>query len=127
VLRRHLEMAKRDLTSRVYTDNEGNDYSMKMDAGVATEVGADLSLKVGGSDYDGTPPLPPMPTNLIPRHVIVSNAGDKRRVICLETSAQLFTGVETTITLQQLGSAALVYTRVRANHEKWKRRGDPTD
>lgn len=120
-------MAKRNLTTVVYTDDEGNDYAMKIDAAVFAQVGVSTNVKVGGSDYDGSPPLPPMPTNLIPRSVIVSNAGDKRRVICLESGSELFSGAETTIDLQQLGSAALTYTRVRANHERWKRRGDPTD
>jgi hypothetical protein len=120
-------MAKRDLTTVVYTDNEGNEYAMKMDAATFAQVGASTAVKVGGTDYDGSPPLPPLPVNLIPRHVIVSNAGDKRRVICLSPDSELFDGTETSINLQQLGSAALAYTRDRANHERWKRRPSSSD
>jgi hypothetical protein len=121
-------MALRNLTTVVYTDDEGNDYAMKIDASVFAQLnGGATAPLVGGSDYDGSPPLPPMPTNLKPRHVIVSNAGNKRRVICLSPTSDLFTGAETEIDLQVLGAAANTYTRSRKVSEAWKRRGDPTD
>jgi hypothetical protein len=120
-------MAKRDLTTRIYTDDDGNQYAIKIDASVAGQIGVSTNEKVGGSDYTGDPELPAMPVNLKPRHVVVVNAGDFRRVICLELGSELFTGVESTIDLQQLGSAALTYTRHRKNHEEWKRRGSPGD
>lgn len=125
-------MAKRDMQTVVYTDNDGNDYAMKIDKNVFTQETATPGVKIiGGSDYTGTPRLPAMPVNLIPRHVIVSNGTDKRRVICLEKTAPLFDAnhAEATndVSLQQLGSANLVYTVDRANGERWKRRGSSGD
>ena len=122
-------MANRNLTTVVYTDDEGNQYAMKMDAHTfGAELGDPAVKSVGGADYDGDPPLPPMPVNLRPRAVRVSAAGgNKRRVICLEPTAPLFVGTHTTIPLQVLGAADVTYTRVAKVAEQWKRRGDPND
>lgn len=119
-------MAVRDLKSVIYTDDFGRDYSTKMDAGVFGQAGASTNPKVGGADYAATPKLPPLPSNLKPRHVVVSAAGNKRRVVCLTSDADLFTGVETTINLPVLGAAAVTYTAFEAVAERYDHHDDPS-
>ena len=119
-------MAVRDLKSVIYTDDFGRDYACRMDAALFAQVGASTARKVGGSDYTGSPKLPPMPTNLIPRHVIVSNAGNKRKAICLTPTAELFTGVESTVTLQVVGTTPATYTAFEAVAERYKTHLDPS-
>jgi hypothetical protein len=119
-------MANRDLKSVIYTDDLGNDYATKMDAAVFAQVGASTDPKVGGADYTGTPRLPPLPRNMKPRYVLCSAAGNKRRVICLTKTADLFTGVETGINLQVLGAAAVAYTAYGAVGEFTGIKHDPS-
>lgn len=119
-------MAARDLKSVVYTDDYGRDYATKMDASVFAQVGASTDPKVGGSDYAVPPKLPPLPAELKPRHVIVSAAGrPKRRVVCLTKEADLFTGVETTINLPDLGGAAVAFTAYGPVAESGQIKHDP--
>jgi len=119
-------MAIRDLKAVIYTDDFGRDYACRMDAALFAQVGASTNRKVGGSDYAGTPKLPPMPTNMTPRHVVVSNAGNKRRVVCLEPTAELFDGTETTINLPVLGASAVTYTVFESVAERYHSHLDPS-
>jgi len=119
-------MAIRDMKSVIYTDDFGRDYSTKMDAAVFAQVGGDAAPKVGGADYAASPKLPPLPSNLKPRHVVVSNAGNKRRVVCLTPTASLFVGGETTINLAVLGASAVTYTAFEAVAEKYDHHDDPS-
>ena len=119
-------MAARNLQAVVYTDDYGRDYATKIDAAVFAQAGASTNPKVGGSDYDGTPRLPPMPAQLRPRHVIVSAAGrPKRRVVCLSPDSDLFTGVEGSINLPDLGGAAVAFTAYKAVAEEYPSNPDP--
>jgi hypothetical protein len=119
-------MAIRDLKSVIYTDEFGRDYACRMDAALFAQVGASTNRKVGGSDYAGTPELPPMPTNMTPRHVLVSNAGNKRRVVCLDPTSELFLGTETTVTLQVVGTTPATYNRFEKVSEKYHTHLDPS-
>jgi len=119
-------MAIRDLKSVIYTDDFGNNFATKIDAAVFAQNGGDSAPKVGGADYAAAPKLPPLPSNLKPRHVVVSASGNKRRVVCLTPTASLFTGDETTISLQVLGASAVTYTAFEAVAEKYTVHHDPS-
>jgi hypothetical protein len=119
-------MAVRDLKSVIYTDDFSRDYACRMDASVFGQNGGDAAPKVGGADYAASPKLPPMPTNLIPRHVVVSSGGNKRKVICLTPTASLFIGGETTINLPVLGTTAATYTVFESVAERYKTHLDPS-
>lgn len=118
-------MANRDLKSVVYTSDDGRDYAMKMDAATFAQGGG--TPYVGGADYDGSPQLPRYPANYRARYVTVSVAGNKRRVVCLTTTAPLWTGTQTTIDLQVLGAAAVTYTRYASTGERRPKQADPND
>lgn len=124
-------MANRDLQTVIYTDDQGHQYRMKIDKFVfqqQTALGVPL---VGGSDYTGASLLAPMPTNLRPRHVVVTNAGNKRRVICLSKNAPLYdtnhAEYANQVNLQVLGAAPTAYTTHRINGESYKRAGSKDD
>jgi hypothetical protein len=111
-------MATRDLKSVVYSSDDGRDYATKMDASVFGQETTPGTPDVGGADYDGTPELPPLPRSYKPRYVKVSSATHgKRRVICLDTSSDLWTGTVTTINLPVLGAAAVAFTRYGRTNE----------
>jgi len=119
-------MALRDLKSVIYTDDFGRDYACRVDASVFAQNGADSAPKIGGADYAASPKLPPMPDNLIPRHVVVSAAGNKRKVTCLTPTASLFVGGETTIALPVLGASPVTYTAFESVAERYKTHLDPS-
>ena len=120
-------MALRDLKAVIYTDDKGTDWATAIDAAVFAQTGTSTAVKVGGADYTGTPALRPLPKSIVPRHVVVSASGNKRKVVCLTAGSELFTGTETAINLQVLGASAVAYTRYRAVSEKDKERyRDPT-
>lgn len=109
-------MAIRDLKAVVYTDDSGKNWATAISADVFAQASGAL---VGGADYTGDPALDPLPRGLIPRSVTVSNAGNKRRVVCLTSSGTLYTGAATTVDLYQIGAAAAVtYTRYKSNRER---------
>lgn len=119
-------MAARNLKAVVYTDDYGNNFATKIDAAIFAQTGTSTAVKVGGSDYDGTPRLAPMPAQLRPRHVIVSAAGrPKRRVVCLSPDSELFDGTESTIDLPDLGGAAVTFTAYLARDEIYPSNPDP--
>jgi len=119
-------MAIRDLKSVIYTDDAGNAFATKIDASVFAQLGTGGPPKVGGGDYAAAPRLPALPRNLRPRTALVSAAGNKRRVVCLTNTADLFTGTETTINLQVLGAGAVTYTAYGSVGEKYAIRHDPS-
>lgn len=120
-------MATRDMQNVVYTDDQGNEYKTKVAADVFSQVGASTEPKIGGRDLTGADGnLPVLPRQLKPRTVTVSAAGQApRRVVCLSADADLFTGVETTITLPVFNDAdGAAFTRYAASGER-KRSYDP--
>lgn len=123
-------MTIRDIKAVIYTADDGTAYQIGMDAALFGQAGGvnDPAPKVGGADYTGSPALPPIPRELVPRHVMVSNTGNKRKVVCLESTAGLFTaGGDTTVTLQLLGTTAATYTKYKAVSEHDKRHSrDPS-
>lgn len=119
-------MAARDLKAVIYTDDYGNTFATKTDAAIFAQAGASTDPKIGGADYTGVPELAPMPAQLRPRHVLVSAAGrPKRRVVCLSPDSELYTGVETTIDLKDLGGAAVTFTRYKKHAEVYPSNPDP--
>ncbi len=114
-----------DIKSVVYTTDSGKQYNVGIDAAVFAQVGASTARKVGGADYTGTPALDPMPRNLRPRTVTVSNGSKKRRVLCLTPTAELFTGTETAINLTDGAGATGTYVRYRATGERYQFARDP--
>lgn len=109
-------MAARDVQAVVYTDDNGTDYVTGQSADVFAQG------KTGGADYTGTPQLEGLPRTLRPRGVYVTNGTRTKFVVCLESTADLYTGAETTIDLLELGSAtALTWTRHKPRGERQQR------
>ena len=108
----------------VYTSNAGHDYVTGMNSEVFSQLNAGgTAPKVGGSAYDGTPRLDVLPRNLRPRTVQVDDgAGYTRDVVCLTTDAPLWTGAETSITIEDSDGAAHVCTVIGDRGEKQRRR-----
>lgn len=108
----------------VYTSNAGHDYVTGMDSEVFAQNNAGgTAPKVGGSAYDGTPRLDVLPRNLRPRTVQVDDgAGYTRDVVCLTNTAPLWTGAETTITVEDSDGVAHVCTVIGDRGEKQRRR-----
>lgn len=114
-------MAIRDLKAVIYTADDGTQYQTAIDSTVFAQNTTGTRF-VGGADYAGTPLLPPLPRQIVPRHVAVSAAGDKRKVVILSTDGLLWTGDETAINLPVLGAAAVSYTVTKKVSEHDKRR-----
>ncbi len=117
-------MTIRNLQAVIYTADDGTNYATAMDSTVFAQAGGvnDPDPRVGGADYAASPHLPPLPRQIVPRHVVVSNSGNKRRVVCLEASAGLFiAGGDTTIALPVLGASAVTYTKYKSVSEHDKR------
>lgn len=119
-------MAARDLKAVVYTDDEGNDYQTWISADVFAQNGVSTNPKVGGADYTGSPKLGPLPAGLKVRGVYVLNGARRKFVVCLEKTSELYSGIETSIDLLELGSAAAIaWTRHRPKGEVLPRIGNP--
>lgn len=111
-------MAKRDLKSVIYTSDDARNFATKIDAALFAQVGVSTNPKVGGADYTGTPALTALPAKWRPRAAVVSEATHgKRYVVCLDKDADLYTGVETTVTLAVLGAAPATFTRIGIRSE----------
>jgi hypothetical protein len=110
------------ITPVVYTDDKGRDYVYGMDSEVFAQVGASTNPKVGGAAATSAQNNPPLPSSVKPRRVYMKNpAGNGRYVVCLEPTADLFTGVETSITLEDSDGVQTVYTRRKAHAEDFGR------
>lgn len=106
----------------VYTSDTTHDYVTGADSEVFAQVGASTQPKIGGADYDGSPALDPLP-NGRPRQVYMQSPGKKSRyVVCLTPDSDLYTGVETTLTLEDSDGASATYTRKGVLSEKFRRR-----
>lgn len=112
-------MALRDLKAVVYTDKYGRTYRTRIDAAIFAQVDGSGNPIVGGRDLVAADNIPPMPAQLRPRHVTVSNGTNKRSVVCLSDDAPLYMGAVSTINLQVLGGAAVAYNRIDAKAETW--------
>lgn len=119
-------MALRNLQSVIYTDKYNRTYRTRMDAAVFAQTTGDPAVPiVGGADLTPADNIPEMPAQLRPRHVVVSNGTNKRKVVCLTPDAPLFLGTVTTVNLQVLGGAAVAYARVDGKEEVWPSVSDP--
>lgn len=113
-----------DIQAVVYTDDDGNAFITGMDAEIFAQQGVALTPKVGGRDaVIGDALLPPMPRNLRPRRVRLVSAGLRPRyVTCLTQAADLWTGVETALTIEDSDGVGAVYTRWGTLGEKKRKR-----
>jgi hypothetical protein len=117
-------MAIRDLKAVIYHDDTGTQWLTAMDSTVFAQHGGDPDVRfVGGEDYAATPELPRRDRAIIPRHVRVAAGTDVRTVVCLDATAPLFVGTQTTIDLPVLGAAPVTYTVFKKVREVDKRRG----
>lgn len=114
-------MAIRDLKAVIYHTDKNEDFATAIDSTVFAQNTSGTRF-VGGADYAASPELPPLPRTIVPRHVMVSAAGDKRKVVVLSTDGLLWTGAETTVALPVLGGAAVTYTVYKRVSEHDKRR-----
>jgi hypothetical protein len=118
-------VAVRNLKSVIYTDDHGNQFATKIDAALFAQVNGGGAPLIGGEDYAGSPALPAKPRQLRPRTAKVSNAGNKRRIVCLTNDADLYTGVASTINVQVLGGGPDSFTRYGSSAERWPVEHDP--
>lgn len=111
-------MADRDLRFVLYTADDGTQYRTKQDALlVAQESGGDPIT--GAVEVTGADTHQEIPALLHPRKVYVRRAGgNQRAVVCMTPTALLYVGTATTVNLQQLGGAAVAYSRHKATSEK---------
>lgn len=109
-----------------YVSDNGTSYTVGVDSEVAAHLGgAGGAVSTIGYTDAGTVAMDPLPRQMKPRRAVVFNpAGKRREVICLSASADLFTGLQTTITLEDSDGAATVYTRdsVRAEVARKRRK-----
>lgn len=101
-------MSNKNKIRWTYTTDMDVDYAIAATKAITDQVGVSLAPKVGGSAAATS--VPRLPPHIKPRYVKVSNGGVTRRVICYEKDADLFTGVETSITLEKAG-ADVAFTR----------------
>lgn len=120
-------MTARNLQAVVYTADDGTNFQTWMDATVFAQTGTSTNVKVGGSDYDGSPVLMNLrASGLRPRGVYVLNASRRKFVVCLQKGSELYDGTETTVDLLELGSAAAVtFTRYNYRPEGTRRVANP--
>lgn len=110
------------ITPVVYTDDRNRDYVYGMDSEVFAQAGASTNPKVGGQAATLAQGNPPLPSSVRARRVYMKNpAGIGRTIVCLEPSSELFTGVETTLNLEDSDGTATVFTRIRAHSEDFGR------
>lgn len=105
-------MATIDYAWKVYTDNQGNEYSVK----VSTQYGNAAVCDFGA--YDATKPT--LPKGMKMRFVYIYDpaTGNTRKAPCGSLTADLFATPGTTISLPTLGSAtATVWSRGRPINE----------
>ena len=108
----------------VYTSNAGHNYVTGMNSEVFAQqnTGATAPL-VGGAAYTGSPRLDVLPRNLRPRQVqVASSTGYTRYVVCLTQDAPLWTGAETSVTLEDSDGASHVCTVIGDLGEHQRRR-----
>lgn len=124
-------MADRDLKTVLYTDDQGIQWRTKQDASIVAQQN-DLSDPITGAVVlAGADTHEELPRGLRPRGVYVVASGHKPRfVVCMTPTAPLYHvgGAHdvTSVDLQQLGGAAVTYTRSKAKREKdYRKAGTP--
>lgn len=106
----------------VYTDDHSRDYVTGVDSEIFAQAGVSTNPKIGGAAAVAGSGNPPLPSSVKPRRVgLKSAAGKWRYVVCLEPTADLFTGVETTLSIEDSDGAATTYTRQKAFGEDFGR------
>lgn len=109
-------MADRDLRFVLYTSDDGTQYRTKQDAAIIAVGGG--TPATGAVEVTGADSHQPLPALLKPRGVYVRVAGQNQRlVVCMTNDAPLYTGAVTSISLPQIGGAAVAYSRHRAKRE----------
>lgn len=106
-----------------YTDDKGRTYVTGMDSEIfAQQNGGATAPKVGGAAAASGSGDPPLPSSVKPRRVGLKSATGKwRYVVCLTPTADLFTGVESTLSIEDSDGAAATYTRQKAFGEDFGR------
>lgn len=109
-------MASGNLVAAKYVTDDNKAYVMPARKAITDQQGVGLTSKVGFAAGDQADPA--LPTNHKPRYVlVVSAAGVIRKVVCYTNTADLYTGVETTIQLTYNG-ADTVFTRKSVRGER---------
>lgn len=124
-------MADRDLKTVLYTDDQGVQWRTKQDAAIIAQQN-DLDAPITGAvALNAADDHEEIPRGLKPRGVYVDAAGHKSRfVVCMTKDAPLYHvgGAHdvTSVDLQQLGGAAVTYTRSKAKRERdYRKAGKP--
>ena len=105
-----------------YTSDNGTSLTVGINSELLTQLGAGDLVKLGYSDA-GTVGMLPLPRQMKPRRVVLYNpAGKRREIICFTAAAPLFTGVETTLDIEDSDGASTTYTRDSARAEQVRKR-----
>lgn len=105
-------MANSIVPVRYVSDKAGYEFITGLNSEILAQVGASTNPKVGVNGSVTGTGLPAKPRSLRPRQVALKNAAGKwRYVICLTPTADLYTGVETTLSIEDSDGSASTYTR----------------
>src|SRR5262249_49338452 len=112
------EMADRDLRFCLYTADDGTQYRTKQDATIIAQESGGSPI-TGAVEVTGADTHQELPALLKPRRVYVRHSGQNQRsVVCMTSTAALYVGTATSVNLQQLGGAAVAYSRHKAASER---------
>ena len=107
---------------RYVSDYAGQEFITGLNSEITTQVGASGDPKVGVLGATTGTGLPALPSSVKPRRVALkSAAGRWRYVVALRPDSELFTGVETTLSIEDSDGAATTYTRQYAIGERFGR------
>lgn len=105
-------MANTIIPVRYVSDHSGMEFITGMNSEITTQVGASTDPKVGTLGATTDTGLPALPSSVRPRQVALKNgAGKWRYVVCLRPDSELYTGVETTLSIEDSDGSASTYTR----------------
>jgi hypothetical protein len=115
-------MANTIIAVRYTSDRAGQEFITGMNSEITTQLGTSTDPKVGVLGDVSDTGLPALPSSVKPRRVGLKNAAGKwRYVVCLTPDSELYTGVETTLSIEDSDGAASTYTRQRAIGENFGR------
>lgn len=115
-------MANTIIAVRYVSDVAGIEFITGMNSELTTQLGASTNPKVGTLGATTGTGKPAMPRGFRPRGVALKNpAGKWRYVTCLRSDSELFTGVETTLSIEDSDGAATTYTRQYPYGERFGR------
>ena len=105
-------MAFRNTVGWIYTDNKGQEYRTRAPKDITDQVNGTPAVIVGGrikTSADDVLPMLPRPASLRTRKAIMTSAaGETKRVVVYEATADLFSEAPSALNLPEYHTAASV-------------------